>query len=114
VNAVSEEIERERAGRKIEHSNPDWPVRKPVVQLVALTDLSLSGVFETHRYGRVRHRQRLVGQYPTFRLTASTAVPIPYFTLRNDCRDLGSASDSSCQVSSLQRTRSSAGRIAES
>src|SRR6185503_964776 len=55
MNAMGEKIEGEWTGRKIEHDNPDGPMRKTIMQLVALPDFSFAGVFEPNCDGRVRH-----------------------------------------------------------
>ena len=46
VEAALEQIEGERTGRDEEHEDPDRPVIEPVIELVALADLAVGGVFD--------------------------------------------------------------------
>ena len=46
IEAVLEQIERQRAGRDEEHEDPDRPVVEPVIELVALANLAFGGVLD--------------------------------------------------------------------
>jgi hypothetical protein len=43
---VGEQIESERAGREEEDPDPNWPMKKTLITLVALTDAALVSVFD--------------------------------------------------------------------